>query len=91
VPASRTGAELLFDVIGPAYEKTSVTVTTDLPFERWAEVLCSERPAATLERLTYRCHILEATGESRRLKEAKQRQKGGSKGTEYAEGEYVRH
>jgi hypothetical protein len=29
--------------------------------------------------LTHRCHILEATGESYRLKEAKERQKGASK------------
>jgi DNA replication protein DnaC len=83
VPASQTGAELLFDVISLAYEKTSVIVTTNLPFERWTEVLGSERlVAATLDRLTHRCHILEATGESYRLKEAKQRQKGERKGKE---------
>jgi DNA replication protein DnaC len=33
VPASKVGAELLFDVIGTAYERTSVVVTTNLPFE----------------------------------------------------------
>ena len=80
VPASQTGAELLFDVISMAYEKASVIVTTNLPFERWTEVLGSERlVAATLDRLTHRCHILEATGQSYRLKEAKERQKGESK------------
>jgi DNA replication protein DnaC len=80
VPASQTGAELLFDVISTAYEKASVIVTTNLPFERWTEVLGNERlVAATLDRLTHRCHILEATGESYRLKEAKQRRKGASK------------
>jgi len=83
VPASQTGAELLFDVISLAYEKTSVIVTTNLPFDRWTEVLGSERlVAATLDRLTHRCHILEASGESYRLKEAKQRQKGARKGKE---------
>lgn len=75
-PASQTGAELLFDVISTAYEKTSVLVTTNLPFERWTEVLVNERlVGATLDRLTHRCHILEATGESYRLKEARQRRK----------------
>jgi DNA replication protein DnaC len=75
VPASQIGAELLFDVISTAYEKTSVIVTTNLPFERWTEVLGNERlVGATLDRLTHRCHILEATGESYRLKEARQRQ-----------------
>ena len=69
------GAELLFDVISTAYEKTSVIVTTNLPFERWTEVLGNERlVAATLDRLTHRCHLLEATGESYRLKEALRRQ-----------------
>jgi DNA replication protein DnaC len=75
VPASQTGAELLFDVISTAYEKTSVIVTTNLPFERWTEVLGSDRlVAATLDRLTHRCHLLEASGESYRLKEALRRQ-----------------
>jgi DNA replication protein DnaC len=77
VPASQTGAELLFDIISTAYEKTSVIVTTNLPFERWTEVLGNERlVGATLDRLTHRCHLLEATGESYRLKEAKRRRQG---------------
>src|SRR5262249_54533248 len=80
VPASQTGAELLFDVISTAYEKTRVIVTTNLPFERWTEVLGNDRlVAATLDRLTHRCHLLEATGESYRLKEALRRQAGSRK------------
>lgn len=75
VQTSAGGGELLFDVVSQAYERTSVIVTTNLPFERWTEVLGNERlVAATLDRLTHRCHILEATGESYRLKEARQRQ-----------------
>jgi DNA replication protein DnaC len=74
VPASKLGAELLFDVIGTAYERTSVMVTTNLPFEQWTEVLGSERlTGAVLDRLTHRCHIIETTGESYRLKDAKRR------------------
>ena len=37
------GAELLFDIISTAYERTSLIVTTNLPFENWTEVLGSER------------------------------------------------
>ena len=75
VPTSKVGAELLFDVISTAYERTSVIVTTNLPFEQWTEVLGSERlVGATLDRLTHRCHILEATGESYRLRDAKRHQ-----------------
>ena len=74
VPASKLGAELLFDVIGNAYERTSVIVTTNLPFENWTEVLGSERlTGATLDRLTHRCHIIECNGESYRLRDAKAR------------------
>ena len=35
VPASKIGAELLFDVISTAYERASLIVTTNLPFENW--------------------------------------------------------
>src|SRR5262245_59008909 len=93
VPASQVGAELLFDVLSTAYEKTSVIVTTNLPFERWTEVLGSKRlVAATLDRLTHRCHVLEATGGSYRLREARQRQSdatpdGGSRRKKTAAGE----
>jgi DNA replication protein DnaC len=81
VPASQAGAELLFDVLSTAYEKTGVIVTTNLPFERWTEVLGNERlTGATLDRLTHRCHMLEATGESYRLKEARRRQKASGTG-----------
>jgi DNA replication protein DnaC len=76
VPTSKLGAELLFDVISTAYERTSVIVTTNLPFENWTEVLSSERlTGATLDRLTHRCHILEATGESYRLQDSRRRRR----------------
>jgi len=74
VPASKAGAELLFDVIAMAYERNSLIVTTNLPFENWTEVLGNERlTGAALDRLTHRCHILETKGESYRLREAKRR------------------
>ena len=76
VPFPKAGAELLFDVVGRCYEQTSLIVTTNLPFEQWTEVLGSERlTGAMLDRLTHRVHILEANGESYRLKQAKARQK----------------
>jgi DNA replication protein DnaC len=81
VPASKLGAELLFDVISTAYERTSVIVTTNLPFENWTEVLGSERlTGATLDRLTHRCHIIECNGESYRLKDAKRRRSARKRG-----------
>ncbi|TWT66958.1 transposase [Posidoniimonas polymericola] len=74
VPASKAGAELLFDLVGQAYERQSLVVTTNLPFENWTEVLGSERlTGAALDRLTHRCHILEFTGQSYRLQDAQRR------------------
>jgi DNA replication protein DnaC len=74
VTASKVGAELLFDVIGTAYERTSVIVTPNLPFEQWPEVLGSEwLTGAALDRLTHRCQIIEPGGESFRLRDAMRR------------------
>ena len=76
VPASKAGAELLFDVIATAYERTSVVLTTNLGFEHWPEVLGNERlTGAALDRLTHRCTIVETAGESYRLQDAKRRRK----------------
>ena len=74
VPFSKAGGELLFEVVSHAYERQSLLVTTNLPFENWTEILGSERlTGALLDRLTHRVHILEANGESYRLRHAKKR------------------
>jgi DNA replication protein DnaC len=79
VPATKAGAELLFDVIAMTYERLSVIITTNLPFENWTEVLGSERlTGAALDRLTHRCHILETRGDSYRLQQAQRRRKPSS-------------
>ena len=73
VPLSRTGAELLFEVFSQRYERGSVMVTTNLPFDEWTEVFGSERlTGALLDRLTHHVHILEMNGESYRLKQSRQ-------------------
>lgn len=78
VPASKAGAELLFDVIGTAHERNSLLVTTNLPFENWTEVLGSERlTGAALDRRTHRCRILETQGGSYRLQDATRRRRSG--------------
>jgi DNA replication protein DnaC len=74
VPFSKAGAELLFEVVSRAYERTSLILTTNLPFENWTEVLGNERlTGALLDRMTHRVHIIEANGESYRLRDAKKR------------------
>ena len=76
VPFSKAGAELLFEVVSRAYERQSLILTTNLPFEQWPEILGNERlTGALLDRITHRVHIIEANGESYRLKDAKKRTK----------------
>jgi len=74
VPFSKTGAELLFEFFAERYERGSVMVTTNLPFDQWTEMLGSERlTGALLDRLTHRVHILEMNGESYRFKDSVRR------------------
>ena len=77
VPLSKTGAELLFEVFSQRYERGSVLVTSNLPFDEWTEVFGSERlTGALLDRLTHHVHILEMNGDSYRLSQSrKQRSK----------------
>ena len=71
VPLPKTGAELLFEVFSQRYERGSILVTTNLPFDEWTEVFGSERlTGALLDRLTHRVHILEMNGESYRLRQS---------------------
>ena len=73
VPLSRTGTELLFEVFSQRYERGSILVTTNLPFDEWTEVFGSERlTGALLDRLTHHVHILEMNGESYRLKRSRE-------------------
>lgn len=83
VPFSKTAAELLFEVISRAYERLSLIITTNLPFESWIEIFGSERlTGALLDRLTHRVHIIEANGQSYRLRESKRRLGGKQKGSD---------
>jgi DNA replication protein DnaC len=60
VPLSKTGVDLLFEVSSQRFERSSVLVTSNLPFQEWTEVLGSGRlTGALLDRLTRRVHILE--------------------------------
>ena len=72
VPLSKTGAELLFEIISQRYERGSIIITSNLPFDEWTEVFGSERlTGAILDRLTHHVHILEMNGESFRLRQSR--------------------
>ena len=76
VPLSKTGAELLFEVFSQRYERGSILVTSNLPFDEWTEIFGSERlTGALLDRLTHHVQIIELNGESYRLNQSRKRQK----------------
>jgi DNA replication protein DnaC len=78
VPLSKTGAEMLFEVLSQRYERSSTLVTSNLPFAEWTEVLGTERlTGALLDRLTHHVHILEMNGDSYRLKNSKKKKDPG--------------
>ena len=77
VPLSKTGAELLFELISQRYERGSILITSNLPFDEWTETFGSERlTGALLDRLTHHVTILEMNGESYRLANSRARKAG---------------
>jgi DNA replication protein DnaC len=73
---SQEGSSLLFQVISARYERLSTLITTNLEFDEWGGIFGSKKlTAALLDRLTHRCHIVEANGESYRFKESLRRKK----------------
>jgi len=75
VPFSPAGAQLLFQFCAALHERTSLLITTNLPFADWVQVLGDERlTSGLLDRLTFRSHILEFLGDSYRFRHGLQRQ-----------------
>jgi DNA replication protein DnaC len=79
VPLGQNGAENLFGFFSKCYERTSVILTTNLPFSQWPQVFGDERlTGALLDRLTHRVHVIEMKGESYRLTGGRRRKGGAS-------------
>jgi len=77
VPLSKTGAELLFELISQRYERGATLITSNLPFDEWTETLRSERlTGALLDRITHHVNILEMNGDSYRLAQSRARKAG---------------
>ena len=74
VPLSKTGAELLFELISQRYERGATLITSNLPFDEWTQTLGSERlTGALLDRITHHVNILEMNGDSYRLAQSRAR------------------
>jgi DNA replication protein DnaC len=62
-------AELVFQVLSERHERSSLIVTTNLPFGEWTRVFPDARLAkAVVDRLTHRAHIIDTGSESWRFR-----------------------
>lgn len=71
-PIEKNVANKLFNLINYLHEKSPIIITTNKSPKQWAKTLDDEVLAtAILDRLLYRCEIINLTGDSFRLKNRK--------------------
>jgi DNA replication protein DnaC len=71
-PIEKNVANQLFNLINNLHERASIIITTNKSPKQWAKVLDDEVLAtAILDRLLYRCEIINLNGDSFRLKNRK--------------------
>lgn len=69
IPFEREATDLLFHLISARYERRSIAITTNLPFERWTEIFPDEMAAtAVIDRLVHHGSVFGFGGESYRLR-----------------------
>lgn len=69
LPMEKSRANLFFQLVNRCYERTSIVVSTNRPFNQWGEILGDEVIAgAVLDRLLHHGHIIPIQGESYRIR-----------------------
>ncbi|ADD67542.1 IstB domain protein ATP-binding protein [Denitrovibrio acetiphilus DSM 12809] len=71
IPMNEDNGNHFFNVISKRYERSSIVITSNLPFSQWESIFAGNKAltAATVDRLLHHSHIVNITGESYRLKE----------------------
>lgn len=60
---------IFFQLVRQRYEKKSLIITTNLPFNKWDQIFSSTAAATTvLDRLLHHCHVISIAGDSFRVK-----------------------
>jgi len=69
IPFEREATDLLFQLVSQRYERRSIALTTNLPFEKWTQVFPDEMTAtAVIDRLVHHGAVFVFTGQSHRLR-----------------------
>lgn len=68
IPFERVGTQLLFEAVSQCYERRSIIVTTNLPFNEWNTIFYDEKLTnAMLDRLVHHGHLIIHNGPSYRF------------------------
>lgn len=82
-PLDEVGNQLFFRFVAAAYERRSLGVASHWPFEEWGRFLPEHTTAtALLDRLLHHASVVVTSGESYRMREARQRGGGRSAGAD---------
>ena len=77
-PLDETGTQLFFRLVAGAYERRSLGIGSHFGFDKWGHFLPEHTTAASLlDRLIHHAAVVVTSGESYRMREA--REKGGAR------------
>ena len=75
IEQSKEEVEVLFTLISESYEKTSILLTSNLPFSKWDKIFKDPMiTVAAIDRLIHHSIVLEMNVDSYRLEESKRKQ-----------------
>lgn len=72
LPITREEANLFFQLISALHEQASLIITSNKGLEDWVELMGDPAlTTAVLDRITYKCELINMTGKSYRLEHRK--------------------